>query len=213
MTTEATAWGALLDEPAIQQPIVPDSDLPKALPPFVMPPVGNDTPRPRVLAIAPRVRGKKNPISAISVGGQDFVTYRLPDRASVAGTDPATIRPVLPVVMLTDKQVEALRERAKLVMTSATFRPPETDEDALTGYHAIPASEFIVIADYKPGHDAFALARDAHAADQKAAKENDTRPPLPGADEVQKAESALRQSNDRPQRGEHVAAAARGNRS
>lgn len=189
--------------PVIQQPVMPDTDKPRALPPFVMPPTGTDEAKPRVLAISPRVRGKRNPVQAISVGGQDFVQYRLPSSATITGVNPAMIRPNLPVVALTDKQCEALRERAKLLHVTETFYPPDSDTDALRGYQDITADEFIIITDYEPNSDPFALALMALREGEAILSKNDPPKPDPaGADELQKTDNAFRQSNDEPQRGE-----------
>lgn len=192
----------LFASPRIQQPtpITPVGDAEK-LPPFVMPPVGKDTPKPRVLGLRSRIRGKRSPVFNLVLGGQDFVQYRLPSSHSLPGTNPHHVRANLPVVLLTDKQVEALHARSKLERWGDVFQPPASDPDALTGFHEGTVDELIVIADYIEGGDPFALAHAAQQAAASVAAALDPKPPKL-ADEIATAERDIRDlnTNGEPQR-------------
>lgn len=195
--------GTVYRAPVIQSPVTEKTTQPQILAPFVMPEVEEgEALKPRILAIKHRIKGKRNPIHGLRVGGQDFVQFRMPADWTVPEANPHTMRPNLPVMNLTDRQVEALWERARQIEITDTFRPPESDDDALRGRHTFKASELIIIADYEQHGDPFAIAHEAMMEAERAIAAQDTEPDVYGADEVQKSENALRQSNDKPQRGE-----------
>lgn len=204
---------ALYDEPVIQDPQSTDEAASfKPLPPFTLPPVADgEVATPRILGIMPTLRGKRNPVQSILVGGQEFAQYKMPTAYTDPNVDQRFVRPRLPIVKLTDRQVEALRERAKITPWGDTFSGPWSDETVLKGRHDGFASEFVFISDYTAGQDPFASARVAlekvEAANAKLAEK-----PITAADEMQAIGISQALSNEEPQRGEDLADAANGKR-
>lgn len=199
---------ALYAKPKIQQPIYEDAPVAvDELPPFKLPrPQPGEQAKPRVLGLRPRVRGRINPFLQISIGVVNFPLYRLPSAATRPDATDMQRRPVLPVVMLADSQVAALRERAAVEKWGDTFYAPDGDDahDHFDGRMEGTLDELILIADYAEGQDPFAAAGEAmRIADEQRVALGEKKPEA--ADEIAKQERDIRDLNDKAQRGEEVA--------
>lgn len=123
-----------------------------------------------VLGLSPRLRGRRNPIQVLSIFGQEFPQYRMPADWSVITDEPRyDLRPNLPIVALTDSQVERLREEAKELRWQFTYSAPFLDDKTRDeylddGHYEGTYDELIFIMPYDEGTDYLAIIDSAKVA-------------------------------------------------
>lgn len=214
--------------PTIQQPITaasPNAGVRIPDPELLPAPKDGETAKPRVIGCLPMWRGKRNPVHQVTVFSLVFPQFMLPSEwseARKADADPRRIiQATLPVVALTDSQVEAVWRKAKSMTRKATFMPPppplpEPGEEKpvdleLRGYHEIPLNEIIFIGDYEEGRDLFHQARAAAAEREAMDSAGSEEPKIDAADEKNAIEQSLLAQNEKPQRDDQSDGPKKGN--
>lgn len=165
-------------------------------------PKGDEAPRPRVLGLLhtlPKgpLKGEKNPIHQVTVLGQTFPQWMRAPNYNAKDPDTGDVDPNLqgyrlPVVNLTDSQVEAI-----LADAAGEFRPltwvvfdktgrmrhgiPEKKKRTLTDILCV--GDLLWIRDYEPGRDHFRDLRAGAPMPVEAGDED--KKELGGADQVQ----------------------------